>query len=324
MTHYDALEVSPRASPEVIRAAYKSLMQRFHPDRNPSDEVASARAVQVAGAYAVLSDPAKKALYDKSLQPAMARLAPVHAANGYAAEATQVPPKPVRRTTTQPARARDGAKGPGLWAVVGTVAFLVVAAILSVKGLRGADLEPAAELRSIRASMAADTTRESLRRELYSRKQEILDAHPELLPRLTEERVQDMAARTFFLLDRPLVVWVAGGQASGALPVELTIPSISVFFGSFDAPNLLAEMARHRERLSKDLARQLASEDPRQLSNAQVEQHLARVVTRSVSVSLGVAATRGDYPSTYFESPGRYGVTHVFFPDSFRMVQLRP
>ena len=34
-SHYDILEVSHTASPEVIRAAYRSLMQRYHPDKNP-------------------------------------------------------------------------------------------------------------------------------------------------------------------------------------------------------------------------------------------------------------------------------------------------
>ncbi|MCS6804710.1 MAG: DnaJ domain-containing protein, partial [Blastocatellia bacterium] len=36
-THYDNLKVARNAPPEVIRAAYKTLSQRFHPDRNPGD-----------------------------------------------------------------------------------------------------------------------------------------------------------------------------------------------------------------------------------------------------------------------------------------------
>jgi curved DNA-binding protein CbpA len=55
--HYDTLEVHPRASQEVIRAAYRSLMQRYHPDRNPGDVAAAARAASIAQAYDVLSDP---------------------------------------------------------------------------------------------------------------------------------------------------------------------------------------------------------------------------------------------------------------------------
>ena len=62
-THYDILEVSPHASPEVIKAAYRSLMQRYHPDRTSvADSVR--RAQEINDAYAVLSDPAKRRAYD--------------------------------------------------------------------------------------------------------------------------------------------------------------------------------------------------------------------------------------------------------------------
>lgn len=68
MNHYEILEVSPVASPEVIRAAYRSLMQRYHPDRNPGDAVAAERASRVVQAYEVLSDAARRAAYDRQLQ----------------------------------------------------------------------------------------------------------------------------------------------------------------------------------------------------------------------------------------------------------------
>jgi hypothetical protein len=37
-THYDNLKVSRHAPQEVIRAAYKALSQKYHPDKNPGDE----------------------------------------------------------------------------------------------------------------------------------------------------------------------------------------------------------------------------------------------------------------------------------------------
>ncbi|MBB2484465.1 DnaJ domain-containing protein, partial [Mitsuaria sp. WAJ17] len=68
MNHYDTLEVSARASPEVLRAAYRSLIQRFHPDRRPDDPEAAARAAAITEAYDVLSDPVRRAAYDEWLQ----------------------------------------------------------------------------------------------------------------------------------------------------------------------------------------------------------------------------------------------------------------
>lgn len=68
MNHYEVLEVSQSASPDVIKAAYKSLMQRHHPDRNPGDAKAVERSVAVALAYEVLSDPSRRVAYDLELK----------------------------------------------------------------------------------------------------------------------------------------------------------------------------------------------------------------------------------------------------------------
>jgi curved DNA-binding protein CbpA len=63
-THYDNLKVTRNAPPEVIRAAYKSLSQKFHPDRNP-DNPAATHTIQVINlAYEILSDPVKRKEHD--------------------------------------------------------------------------------------------------------------------------------------------------------------------------------------------------------------------------------------------------------------------
>ncbi len=64
-THYDNLKVTRNAPPEVIRAAYKTLSQKFHPDRNP-DKNDATRAIQIINlAYDVLSDPVKRKEHDE-------------------------------------------------------------------------------------------------------------------------------------------------------------------------------------------------------------------------------------------------------------------
>lgn len=50
----------------MIRAAYRALMRRYHPDTDPSREAAQ-RAQALNAAYAVLGDPDKRARYDGSL-----------------------------------------------------------------------------------------------------------------------------------------------------------------------------------------------------------------------------------------------------------------
>lgn len=61
--HYRTLGIAPTADEAVIRAVYVALMKRFHPDRNTSPEMLK-RAQDITAAYAVLSDPKKRAAYD--------------------------------------------------------------------------------------------------------------------------------------------------------------------------------------------------------------------------------------------------------------------
>lgn len=64
-THYDNLKVARNAPPEVIRAAYKTLSQKYHPDRNGNSENAI-RIIQIINtAYEVLSDPIKRREHDE-------------------------------------------------------------------------------------------------------------------------------------------------------------------------------------------------------------------------------------------------------------------
>lgn len=94
--YYDELEVSPAASAEVIRAAYKSLMQRHHPDKNPGDAGIAQRAAAIAQAYDVLSDPQKRETYDRTVLPASS----IEPALGAGASMARVAQRPVRRQDT--------------------------------------------------------------------------------------------------------------------------------------------------------------------------------------------------------------------------------
>jgi molecular chaperone DnaJ len=63
--HYATLGVERRASAGEIKAAYRRLALRYHPDRNPGDRTAEERFKEVSLAYAVLSDDDKRAHYDR-------------------------------------------------------------------------------------------------------------------------------------------------------------------------------------------------------------------------------------------------------------------
>ena len=67
-THYDTLKVARDAPTEVIRAAYRALSQKYHPDRNPNDAAASQSMAVLNAAYDVLSDVEKKRQYDELIE----------------------------------------------------------------------------------------------------------------------------------------------------------------------------------------------------------------------------------------------------------------
>ena len=62
--YYATLGVAKNASQDDIKRAYRKLAVKHHPDRNPGDPEAEERFKEIGEAYAALSDPEKRKLYD--------------------------------------------------------------------------------------------------------------------------------------------------------------------------------------------------------------------------------------------------------------------
>jgi hypothetical protein len=96
--YYAELQVNPSADREVIDAAYRQLMKKYHPDRAGGDPARVAihhqRAKTINEAYSVLRDPAQRQMYDDARR------------FGYAPPADRPPPSPPeaggRETTSSP------------------------------------------------------------------------------------------------------------------------------------------------------------------------------------------------------------------------------
>src|SRR3954471_420955 len=62
---YEVLAVSRDASDQELKTAYRKLAMQYHPDRNPDDKAAEEKFKECSEAYQVLSDPEKRAAYDR-------------------------------------------------------------------------------------------------------------------------------------------------------------------------------------------------------------------------------------------------------------------
>jgi molecular chaperone DnaJ len=63
--YYETLGVAPDVGEAELKRAYRQRAMQFHPDRNPGDKQAEEQFKQINEAYAVLSDPGRRAHYDR-------------------------------------------------------------------------------------------------------------------------------------------------------------------------------------------------------------------------------------------------------------------
>ena len=62
--YYDVLGVQKNSSPEQIKAAYRKLAVKHHPDKNPGDKASEEKFKEASEAYHILSDKERKQNYD--------------------------------------------------------------------------------------------------------------------------------------------------------------------------------------------------------------------------------------------------------------------
>jgi molecular chaperone DnaJ len=119
-THYDTLRVPPSASEAQIREAYRRLARHHHPDRTAAvgSAAPSSSMPAINEAYRVLSDPARRAVYDAGLRTPST------------STASTVPPQESHRRIVHPSHvgpARFPWRSMLVVAVLGVVGVVVLA-----------------------------------------------------------------------------------------------------------------------------------------------------------------------------------------------------
>ncbi|WP_367847944.1 J domain-containing protein [Rhodoferax sp. WC2427] len=280
--YYEILEVVPHASPEVIRAAYKSLMQRHHPDRHPAHSDAASRTSAIAQAYAVLSDAAQRAAYDARLQ--QWRQPPVPA--GYA--------PPIRRAHAVPTAA---ASNWYLW--------LLAAVILASGGLMlvlsGHKSPPPPAVLAVpqrptgpARSDTPDTT---------------AAAQPAVAPAL--QRMALLAADLN-------VVLLGTDPAAESSRHRLSIPAIELLIGSTESEKFADALTRQKEQVVQKLAEKLAHAAYSELL-FDGDRYLAPFILdalREITGTQGLDGGAAGNPTTTADTH-RYGIVAVTLPASF-------
>ena len=294
MSHYDTLEVSPQASPEVIRAAYKSLMQRCHPDKNPDNAELAQRAGLITLAYDTLSDHASRSAYDQSLlaaqrtAPCAPRSTPSHVAGR-------------ARRSLAPSATHQSRAVAFFW---GIVIVIVVAGSISLWLIKSsaarkiAGAPPGTE-RSSTATSASDTS-------------------------AAEARVPPAGLAPLPVrLGSALEVRLGGTASEPNRVYVLTIPVLLVFIGRTDAPEFARYLSQQELMLQERLSEQLAFlAQPEELIKASGPQYLRRLIFEALVELTGTETVRrAARPAADALAPedasAAYGVMGVSIPDGF-------
>lgn len=300
MNHYDMLEVSQKASPEVLKAAYKSLMQRHHPDKNLENRDAAARAGLITHAYDILSDATRRTAYDISISLMREPRAATHA-SGHSQTRT---PK------NRPAESNTKAPYLHFWTIIViTIIFSggVYLYLLKNQSSRKV-IAPAPNVAISAVERKLRSIQNGTGVEAYSQNQGIEDSS--LTIRLASAMIVSL---------KDLSASQDGSRTLPArLPSFLTIPTILVQLGSSDSSEFIRYLDKNKLSIKEKLEERLAYASYDELLKTSGELYLRKFILDAVQNIAGITRFDTD-PASSNATSGRYGVTGILLPESFSL-----
>lgn len=305
MNYYELLEVSQNASVEVIRAAYKSLMQRYHPDKNPGDAAVADRASLVVQAYEVLSDAGKRSAYDLKLKKAPdSRHHPFR---------DKVRGRPAAAASARKVAEKDSRV---FWLLCLLIA-VIIGSGLAIASLLKKRLAPAAEQKEIRLAPKGTPSTQAERPDNAARIDETPRESPAVAGREAADSAKDPAAREIpALLTRLSVTLNNHDRPAEERAHVLFIPLLGVRVGALDAESAIRHLNNTADLLGQKLQEKLADAKFDELIKKDGEQYLARMILDTIGEASGTTRF-SNAPLSNPDSPNRYGVVEVLLPQSF-------
>lgn len=312
MNYYEILEVSQNASQEVIKAAYKSLMQRYHPDKNPGNVEIAHHASLVVQAYEILSDLDKRSTYDINFkQQTPGGLFNVQG-NSRGSQSNN--DSKVRLAD------KDSKSYWFLWLII----ILIVSSGWLILSLSNKKQSSEIELKKIRSSFEDGHLTKELKQDKLNNIGATNSEQPDIIKKEVNVKTEEAAARTIPVLFSKLVVNLRNSVKSsegysksfGYSGHVLSIPELGVVVGTIDSEKVIRHIESKAELIRQKLAEKLADVKYEELIKIDGEIYLKKIILDSIEDTIGTNRSV-EFPSSNFESPGRYGVIDTLLPGSF-------
>lgn len=301
MNYYEILEIHPKASKEVIRAAYKSLMQRHHPDKNPDNTEAARHAALIAQAYGVISDDNQRSLYDLQLKERAEKV--------YSRAPENYPVQPLRRTPPN----RQAVEKTSAWHAWLLISVILLSGFLILFLSQEKPPQPLHSLEAQAEGKAPAVTQNP--------------ANPAPSQPESSQPPAEPAARTVQLFTSMRVSVKDVNQQEHVL----SIAQLQIKVGSHDSEKFIRDIERRKDAITRELADRLAYASYEELANDEElasdeepvpEKKSKKYLKKFILDALGsiTGTSRFEkYPPVGLESPGRYGAVDVILPEPFSL-----
>jgi len=298
MNYYEILEVSQNASPEVIKAAYKSLMQRYHPDRNPDNTEIAERASQITQAYEIISDASRRSAYDVELNLRESTINPGRSAVELASNKLRNKQKPSGKTSNR-----------AIWIII----LSIIVSGWLILSLSKRKKSQQVDVLSVQALVKEKSVLIGVDDDKSVQKDMVNAVDKDTLKADVGKTRTDSASKVINGLISDFTVNI---DSVNNLPHVLFIPVLNARVGAFESDKVIRYVEGNKQLIVSRISEKLAKAKYEEFIKLDGEQFLKNLILDSIDETAGTDRFK-EFPPSGEENPGRYGVVDIILPNSF-------